>query len=81
MAPLIVLIVASGVFPKPVLDRITPSVNQLVIHVDRVTNTQMPAGLDPARRSAVRPGIRRWPGRVRQSTTVAAPSPIQGGAP
>ena len=45
MAPLIILIVAIGVFPKPVLDRITPSVNQLVIHVDQVTNTRLPAGL------------------------------------
>ncbi len=45
VAPLIVLIVALGVYPKPVLDRITPSVNQLVVHVDRVTNTAVPAGL------------------------------------
>jgi hypothetical protein len=34
-----------GIFPKPVLDRITPSVNQLVIHVDQVTNTPVPAEL------------------------------------
>ena len=34
VAPLIVLIVALGVYPKPVLDRITPSVDQLIIHVD-----------------------------------------------
>ena len=39
VAPLMVLIVVLGVYPKPVLDRITPSVNQLVVHVDRVTNT------------------------------------------
>jgi NADH-quinone oxidoreductase subunit M len=45
VAPLIVLIVALGVYPKPVLDRITPSVNQLVVHVDRVTNTAVPANL------------------------------------
>ncbi len=32
-------------FPKPVLDRITPSVNQLVIHVDQVTRTPVPAEL------------------------------------
>ena len=31
------------------LDRITPSVNQLVVHVDQVTHTRLPAGLDPAR--------------------------------
>ncbi len=34
-----------GVYPKPVLDRITPSVNQLVVHVDRVTRTPIPAEL------------------------------------
>jgi NADH-quinone oxidoreductase subunit M len=45
VAPLIVLIVLLGVFPKPVLDRITPSVNQLVIHVDQVTRTPIPAEL------------------------------------
>jgi NADH-quinone oxidoreductase subunit M len=45
IAPLIIAIVFLGVFPKPVLDRITPSVNQLVVHVDRVTNTPVPAAL------------------------------------
>ncbi len=45
VAPLIILIVALGVFPKPVLDRITPSVDQLVAHVDQVTHTPVPAGL------------------------------------
>jgi NADH-quinone oxidoreductase subunit M len=45
IAPLIILIVALGVFPKPVLDRITPSVDQIVAHVDQVTNTPVPAGL------------------------------------
>jgi NADH-quinone oxidoreductase subunit M len=42
MVPLIVIIVFLGVYPKPVLDRITPSVNQLLTHVDRVTHTQQP---------------------------------------
>ena len=45
IAPLIILIVFLGVYPKPILDRITPSVNQLVVHVDRVTNTPVPASL------------------------------------
>jgi NADH-quinone oxidoreductase subunit M len=43
VAPLIVLIVALGVFPKPVLDRITPSVTSLVQHVDKSTGTHQPA--------------------------------------
>ena len=42
MVPLIVIIVFLGVYPKPVLDRITPSVNQLLAHVDQVTHTHQP---------------------------------------
>ena len=38
MVPIVVLIVVLGVFPKPVLDRISPSVQQLIAHV-------APAGL------------------------------------
>ena len=45
VAPLIILIVFLGVYPRPILDRITPSVDQLVIHVDRVTHTPVPADL------------------------------------
>jgi NADH-quinone oxidoreductase subunit M len=44
VAPLIILIVVLGVYPKPVLDRITPSVQQLVAHVDQVTHTPIPSG-------------------------------------
>ena len=47
VAPLVLLIVLLGVFPKPVLDRITPSVNRIVVHVDTVTNTPVPADLRP----------------------------------
>ena len=39
MAPLIILIVFLGVYPKPVLDRINPSVNQLIAHVESVTGS------------------------------------------
>jgi NADH-quinone oxidoreductase subunit M len=42
VAPLLVLIVLLGVYPKPVLDRITPAVNQLIQRVDSVTHTQQP---------------------------------------
>jgi NADH-quinone oxidoreductase subunit M len=48
IAPLVVLIVFLGVYPKPVLDRITPSVNELIVHVDRVTHHRIPADLLPA---------------------------------
>jgi NADH-quinone oxidoreductase subunit M len=43
IAPLVILIVALGVYPKPVLDRITPSVNRLVHHVNVQTGTHQPA--------------------------------------
>ena len=42
MAPLIILIVFLGVYPKPVLDRINPSVNQLIAHVESSTHQYQP---------------------------------------
>ncbi len=42
MAPLIVLIVFLGVYPKPVLDRINPSVSQLIAHVESKTGQTEP---------------------------------------
>jgi NADH-quinone oxidoreductase subunit M len=42
VAPLVVLIIFLGVYPKPVLDRITPSVNLLVRHVDQATDQHQP---------------------------------------
>ena len=44
MAPLIVLIVLLGVFPGPVLSRITPSVDLLVTHVEQVGHATRAAG-------------------------------------
>ena len=43
MAPLIILIVFLGVYPKPVLDRINPSVNQLIAHVESRTGQSQPS--------------------------------------
>jgi NADH-quinone oxidoreductase subunit M len=42
MAPLIILIVFLGVYPKPVLDRINPSVDQLIAHVEQSTGHAQP---------------------------------------
>ena len=69
VAPLIILIVLLGIFPKPVLDRITPSVNQLVVHVDQVTNTPIPAELRRSPLLATRP-----------LGTSAASAPTKGGS-
>ncbi|MGH9110183.1 MAG: hypothetical protein ACRDY3_12100, partial [Acidimicrobiales bacterium] len=43
VVPLVALIVAMGIYPKPVLDRITPSVNRLVARVEVSTHTRQPA--------------------------------------
>ena len=43
VAPLIILIVFLGVYPKPVLDRINPSVNQLIAHVESSTGHYEPS--------------------------------------
>ncbi len=43
IAPLIVVIVFLGIYPQPVLDRIAPTVNQLVAHVEATTHTHQPA--------------------------------------
>jgi NADH-quinone oxidoreductase subunit M len=55
VAPLVVLIIFLGVYPKPVLDRITPSVNLLVQHVDQATGKSQPAVTTFVNPSAVYP--------------------------
>jgi NADH-quinone oxidoreductase subunit M len=47
LAPLVVLIVFLGVWPKPVLDRITPSVDALVAHVEQAGGARAPAAAQP----------------------------------
>ncbi len=43
MVPLLVLIVFLGVYPKPVLDRIQPSVDRLIAHVEQHSDFEEPA--------------------------------------
>jgi NADH-quinone oxidoreductase subunit M len=43
MAPLVVLIVLLGVYPRPVLERIAPSVRELVTHVEEHSDFRQPA--------------------------------------
>ncbi len=43
MVPLVVLIVFLGVYPKPVLDRIRPSVRDLITHVEENSDYRQPA--------------------------------------
>ena len=52
IAPLIILIVFLGLYPKPVLDRITPSVNQLVAHVESATHSHQPLVAEHGTRGA-----------------------------
>ncbi len=43
MAPLVILIVFLGVYPRPVLDRIAPAVRDLVTHVEEHSDYRQPA--------------------------------------
>jgi NADH-quinone oxidoreductase subunit M len=58
-APLIGLILFLGIYPKPVLDRINPSVDRVVSQLDRATGRHEPgpvhpvAGQDPAAHRSV----------------------------
>jgi len=47
VAPLVALIVFLGVYPKPVLDRITPSVDRLVNRVVQVGHAKVPKAGEP----------------------------------
>jgi NADH-quinone oxidoreductase subunit M len=49
IAPLVVLIVFMGVYPKPILDRINPSVDRLLTHVEQRTGERQPAVAEPHR--------------------------------
>jgi hypothetical protein len=42
MIPLVALIIFLGVYPKPVLDRIDPTINALLAQVDSENHTQQP---------------------------------------
>jgi NADH-quinone oxidoreductase subunit M len=43
LAPLVILIVVMGVYPKPFLERIEPSVDRLVAHVEANSDFRQPA--------------------------------------
>ena len=72
MSLLATLCLLLGVFPKPVLDRITPSVNRLIVHVDTVTHTPVPADLRQGPLVAVRTSG--------NSASPAVPAKLTGGS-
>ena len=86
VAPLLALIFVLGVYPKPVLDRITPSVDLLVHHVEVATGTHQPpvatTGPLPARVSATSgtAQARSRTGTAADATAAADATPA-GGAP
>jgi NADH-quinone oxidoreductase subunit M len=55
MAPLIAVIVFLGVFPGPVLSRITPSVDLLVNHVVQVGHAPVPPLGRPVAKAVLKP--------------------------
>jgi len=58
MGPLVALIVVMGVYPRPVLDRMAPSVNKLVQHIEAHSDYRQPAVPvpQPAAEHAAEPG-------------------------
>ena len=48
LSPLLFLIVFLGVYPKPVLDRMEPSVDALLVHVEDVTGYEAPEPVTPS---------------------------------
>jgi NADH:ubiquinone oxidoreductase subunit 5 (subunit L)/multisubunit Na+/H+ antiporter MnhA subunit len=47
LAPLVILVVLLGVYPKPFLNRITPSVDKLIIHVENKSQLKLPGNAKP----------------------------------
>ncbi len=47
LAPLLALIVFLGVYPKPVLERMEPAVDRLVLHVDENSDFVSPPAVEP----------------------------------
>jgi NADH-quinone oxidoreductase subunit M len=79
VAPLLALIVLLGVYPQPVLDRITPAVTRLVNHVEAVTGTHQPAvAHGPATTASRSTGGRAVPAIA---NTVAVVGPTATGTP
>ena len=81
VAPLLVGIVFLGIYPKPFLDRVTPSVNHLLAHVQ----TRRPGGPCTAVRAGGRDlfGAGRPERRRRNAATTGAtvgPAPVAAGA-
>jgi NADH-quinone oxidoreductase subunit M len=56
MIPLVVLIIFLGVYPKPVLDRINPTVTALIQHVDSETGRSQPVPAPASASSEPVPG-------------------------
>jgi NADH-quinone oxidoreductase subunit M len=87
IAPLIAVIVVIGVFPGPLLSRITPSVDLLVQHVEQVGHARVPlAGQPPAAVTLTRERVSN--SEVRAGTAVAmatadlgSTGPVIGAAP
>ena len=46
MVPLVVVIVAIGLYPKPLYDRVTPTVEQIIAEVEQAQRQQAVTGLD-----------------------------------
>ncbi|HEY7949154.1 MAG TPA: proton-conducting transporter membrane subunit, partial [Acidimicrobiales bacterium] len=78
VAPLVILIIFLGVYPKPVLDRITPSVNLLVHNVDVATGSHQPGGVGIPRRVAGASSTRSSGSSARAGSAMGPTSTVVG---
>ncbi len=76
LVPLMAIIVFIGVYPRPLLERITPSVESLLVHVEQSTGYRQPQVATAGKVALVRRGIMALHGQVVEDRAV-----IQGGHP
>ncbi len=80
LAPLVVLIVFLGVYPQPVLERIAPSVDAVVLHVEQAAHPTIPVAGQPVTTALVRGKAAYSPGTAYHSTITVRIDPATGKA-
>jgi NADH-quinone oxidoreductase subunit M len=78
MVPLVGLIIFLGVYPKPVLDRITPTVSALIAQVDSRAGQHQPV---PGSSATAKPGTGSQPGSLSISASQATGAQRSGARP
>jgi NADH-quinone oxidoreductase subunit M len=75
LAPLVILVILLGVYPKPFLDRITPSVDKLITHVEQKSHVNLPIPAQPTALSVKAFPLVSIGQRVQSITELSGPRP------